>query len=213
MLCSNCGGEAKPIWASDIDGTLSDYHDTFSHYCWKYWGVTHVIGYEPWDGTGEFEDYLQVTKAQYREAKLAFRQGGNKRWARIYPGARELAEAVHGAGGEFWVATTRPWQRLDNIDPDTRWWLDHQGIKVDGLLYGDHKYDLLTEAVDQDRIVGVLDDLPEQYRHAESLGLPAYLRINDHNVTAPLTMRRINLHQAAEIAHGLILEWRFTHAH
>ncbi len=212
MFCSKCGGSVKPIWVSDIDGTLSDYHGSFARFAWRYWGMK-VVGYEPWDGTGEFEGYLQITKAQYREAKLAFRQGGNKRWAPVYPGARELSEAVHEAGGEFWVATTRPWQRLDNIDPDTQWWLKRNGIEVDGLLYGDNKYDLLVEAVDKTRIVGVLDDLVDQYHKAWSHGLPAYLRVNDHNVTAPLTIQRINLHQAAEIAAGEIQEWRFSHAH
>jgi hypothetical protein len=120
----------------------------------------------------EFEDYLGLTKIEYREAKLAYRQGGWKRWMPTFGDAAMLVKEVRNAGAEVWIATTRPWQRLDNIDPDTREWLRRTGIPYDGLLYGDDKYRQLSEAVGTDRIVGVVDDLAVQCEIADKLGLP-----------------------------------------
>lgn len=182
VLCSNCHGEVRPIVVFDIDGTLGDYHGHFYRFCHDYFGWPKE-NYRKWDGAGEFEDFLRLTKAEYREAKLAYRQGGTKRWMPVYPGApeavRELAEI-----SDVWIATTRPWQRLDNIDPDTREWLRRNGMleHISGLLYGDRKYFQLCETVDPGRIAAVVEDLPEQFAIARTLGLPVILRENDHNI-------------------------------
>ena len=85
---------------------------------------------------------------------------------------------------EIWLATTRPWQRLDNVDPDTREWLRRNGIEIDGLLYGDDKYQQLIETVEQERIVACFEDLPEQMGIGDRLGLPMYQIYRPHNETA-----------------------------
>lgn len=183
MLCSECSNEVRPIVAVDIDGTLGDYHKHFTWFCGNYWNKTDLFTSEPWNGEGEFEEFLGLTKEQYREAKLAYRQGGMKRWLPLFPGAEFMMQQLHKAGAEVWIATTRPWQRLDNIDPDTREWLRRNEIHYDGLLYGEDKYGQLCEAVDRKRVVAVIEDLPFQVRQAKSLGLPVILRENHHNST------------------------------
>lgn len=174
--------------ALDIDGTLADYHGSFQKFCITYFNMEDTFPYRnemgaplPWDGTGEFEDFLCLSKSQYREAKLAYRQGGNKRWLPAYPGAAAMVSDLRSIGAEVWIATTRPWQRLDNIDPDTREWMRRNGIEVDGMLYGDDKYDQLVDHLDHGRVVGVIDDLPVQFETAQKLGLPVMLRENYHN--------------------------------
>ena len=73
---------------------------------------------------------------------------------------------VRGMGAEVWIATSRPWMRLDNIDPDTRHWLQRNSIPWDYMIYGDDKYHQLVDRVDRTRIVGVVDDLKDQCEEA-----------------------------------------------
>lgn len=181
MICTNCSKPVVPVASLDIDGTLGNYHDTFRVFCANYFAKDGLRTLPPWPGVGEFEDYLGLTKAQYREAKLAWRQGGNKRWLPSYPGASELAIDIRRAGIELWVATTRPWQRLDNIDPDTKEWLRRNCIVIDGLLYGEDKYKQLVEHVEPGRILGVVEDLPEQLEVARGVGLATYMVDRSHN--------------------------------
>lgn len=204
MLCSGCSQKISPIVVCDIDGTLGDYHSHFTEFCRTYFGFT--MPGMPWDGTGEFEEHLGLTKEQYRAAKLAYRQGGNKRWLPAYPGVSEMVFSVYAAGAEVWIATTRPWDRLDNIDPDTREWLRRNDIRYDGLLYGEDKYRQLLEHVDMDRVVAVIEDLPEQFGMAHGLGLPVIMRENFHNVHAkPIPRGRLDV--CFNWALGRIKEW------
>lgn len=174
MLCSECSRPIKPVIAWDIDGTLGDYHTHFSNFALAYWDMERPIGDYPWDGSGEFEDWIGITKDQYREAKLAYRQGGQKRTMPAFENAISLVRYYYDLGLETWVTTTRPWNRLDNIDPDTREWMRRNKVPHDGLIFGDNKYDLLCESVDKDRVVCVIDDLPELIEQASRLGLDAW---------------------------------------
>lgn len=185
MKCSDCSNNVKPIVVFDIDGTLGNYHAHFTFFCGLYFGWDEVIDHTKYDGSVDFEDFLGITKAEYREAKLAYRQGGNKRWLPIYPEAASIVEDL-AQMAEIWICTTRPWQRLDNVDPDTREWLRRHRIlpHVSGLLYGDRKYFQLMETVDSRRITAVIEDLPEQVGIAKTLGLPVILRENYHNTAA-----------------------------
>lgn len=178
MKCTDCGKQLKPVVVFDIDGTLSDYHETFTSFCEDYFGFDMPHG---WDGTGNFENYLRLTRPQYREAKLAYRQGGNKRWAPMYPGSRQMVIEAVRSGSEVWIATTRPWQRLDNIDPDTREWLARNSLNVDGLLFGEDKYHRLLKAIDRERIAACVEDLAEQFDQASMLGLPVIQIERRHN--------------------------------
>ena len=87
MRCSDCGKRIKPVVVFDIDGTLANYHDTFVGFCDIYF---HHQFKQDWDGSGNWEDFLGLTRAEYREVKLAYRQGGHKRWLPLYPGAAKM---------------------------------------------------------------------------------------------------------------------------
>lgn len=159
MKCTECSKHVKPVIAVDIDGTLGMYHEHFTAFASDYVGKQLRTGYP---GGEEFSDYLGMSKQSYREAKLAYRQGGMKRSMPTHVGARAFMKEVWELGFEIWIATTRPWMRLDNIDPDTREWLFRNGIQYDYMIYGEDKYEQLVKAVGGERIVLVIDDLRDQ---------------------------------------------------
>jgi hypothetical protein len=83
---------------------------------------------------------------------------------------------------EVWITTTRPWLRMDNVDPDTRHWLNMHFPCYDHLLYGDDKYRMLADRVDPHRVVAIFEDLPEKYEEAvHYFGSAACLVERPHN--------------------------------
>jgi hypothetical protein len=122
--------------------------------------------------------FMGVTLRSYRECKLAYRQGGLKRFMPCYPGASELSRSIRQKGAEVWICTTRPYLRLDSIDPDTREWLRRNKIQYDSILYGDDKYRELKRQAGF-RVAGVLEDLPELYLEAQKLFPAAAVTLRD----------------------------------
>lgn len=163
-------GHGKPVVALDIDGSLGDYHRHFLEFAEKYFGESMPSprainpGKQLWEHMG-------VEQHEYRDAKLAYRQGGFKRWMPAYQGASNITWAIRDSGAEVWICTTRPYLRLDNIDPDTREWLRRNNIEYDAVIFGEHKYAELVRQVGRDRIVAVLDDLPECCIEANAQGI------------------------------------------
>jgi len=166
ILCTSCHRPVRPVVAVDIDGTLADYHFALTRFACRYWNKG--IPLRAWKGDGNFEDYLGLTQAEYREAKLAYRQGGYKRMASLQPGALQFMARMATLDCELWIATTRPWSKLDNVDPDTKFWLARHNIVYDHLLFHDEKYRQLAEIVGADRVVAVVEDLPEQLDSAHT---------------------------------------------
>jgi hypothetical protein len=168
-----------PVVAVDIDGTLGDYHGHFLSFAASYLGdkAETVYSFLPelkmYRGNEKFSLYCQelfgIDLRTFREIKLAYRQGGLKRSMPMNPGAVGLFEMLHAYGVEVWLTTTRPYLRLDGVDPDTRFWLERHGIKYYGLIYDEDKYSVLADRIEKDRVVAILDDLPEQYDAAEVL--------------------------------------------
>jgi hypothetical protein len=72
-------------------------------------------------------------------------------------------------GAELWLTTTRPYLRLDNVDPDTRWWIEKHEVPFDYMLYDECKYQELARRVDRARVVAVVDDLDEMYDDADAV--------------------------------------------
>ena len=165
--------------ALDIDGTLGDYHGHFTRFAEQWTGRSLP---DPHENTGgvPFYKHLGISRQTYRACKLAYRQGGLKRSMPCYEGARELTRHIRQNGCQVWICTTRPYLRLDNIDPDTRHWLRRNRLQYDGVLFGDHKYRDLQHAVG-DRVLFVVDDLPEMLRQARSLGMETVLRDQPYN--------------------------------
>lgn len=170
-----------PVFALDLDGTMADYFEHFRWFASMYkqqelstnWGYTRQ---------GDFDVALGLEKEEYRDIKLAYRQGGLKRsLPPIDLGVHDVVPALRKVGVQVWICTTRPWLRLDNVDPDTRFWIERMWGRVDGLLYGEDKYADLIDIVGKDRILGIADDLPENIERATELGLPSILRAGGHN--------------------------------
>lgn len=198
------GQVLRPVVGLDVDGTLGEYHEHFAEYAEKY--LQRVV-LRHWDGSQPYWRCFGVSKSTYRIMKLGYRQGRMKRSMPVIPGAPELARAVRAAGAELWVCTTRPWLRLDNIDPDTRFWLRNNRITYDGVLFGETKYRDLSQLVGIERVVAVLDDDEDQVRVAERYGLPAYLIDRPYNQEAE-GGRIQSLEVAAKFITNKIADWR-----
>jgi hypothetical protein len=178
----------RPVVGLDIDGVLGDYHRHFLEFAAGWFGRAFPSPEEVNPGL-PLSQFMDVPHSEYRECKLAYRQGGLKRTMPAYPFASELCGNIRASGAQLWLCTTRPYLRLDNIDPDTREWLDRNDIGYDAILWeGLHegtestKYADLVEQVGLDRIVAVTDDLPEQTADAERLGIGnIYIRDQPYN--------------------------------
>lgn len=174
-------GEGKPVVAVDLDGTLGDYH---AHFLWF---AEQWLGKPMPDPTkinyGErLHRFMGIPLRDYRECKLAYRQGGLKRFMPSYPGVRRFCDGIRGAGAELWICTTRPYLRLDNIDPDTREWLRRNQISYDAVLFGDEKYRELRRQAGP-RVAAIVEDLPELHEQASRLfpGAVVFLRDQPYN--------------------------------
>lgn len=172
-------GEGKPILSLDIDGTLGDYH---GHFLWfaEAWLDKKMPDPTDINPGMPLHKFMGVSLRVYRECKLAYRQGGLKRFMPCYPGAAELAADARRLGAEVWICTTRPYLRLDNIDPDTREWLRRNRIQYDAVLFGDDKYKELQRQAGW-RVGAVFEDLPEQCDKAWSLGFDVWIRDQPYN--------------------------------
>jgi hypothetical protein len=174
-----------PVVALDVDGTIADYYRHFRWFAELYLQKPVKIDWD-YSDNAEFSEALNISKDVYRDIKLAYRQGGMKRSIPVLgaPHPEALSshiQALRAAGIQVWIATTRPWQRLDNIDPDTQFWLRNNVGRVDGVVYGEEKYLDLCDIVGAERVLGVHDDLPVNIVTAMSLGLNAALHIGGHN--------------------------------
>lgn len=170
----------KPVVALDIDGTLGDYHGHFLAFA-SAWVGRAMPSAEDINPGLPLHKHMHISKSTYRSCKLAYRQGGLKRSMPVYDGAAELCRGIRKAGAEVWICTTRPYLRLDNIDPDTRHWLRRNKIQYDAVLYGERKYADLNRIVGSHRVVATLDDLPEMYEVAEKLGLKPWIKDQPYN--------------------------------
>jgi FMN phosphatase YigB (HAD superfamily) len=169
-----------PIVALDIDGTLAEYYKHFHWFAELYTQRSLPVEFHR-QYRGEFSEALSLDKELYRQIKLAYRQGGMKRSIEPKPYAGELVRGLRKAGIAVWICTTRPWNRLDNIDPDTNFWINRNLGRVDGVTYGEDKYQDLLEIVGSRPVLGVVDDLPENTLKARSLGLETILLSGAHN--------------------------------
>lgn len=206
----------KPVVALDVDGTLGDYHRNFLHFAEMWFGRPMPDPEDARHGV-RLSTFIGVPHHEYRECKLAYRQGGAKRWMPCYPFAAELTANIHWAGAQVWLCTTRPYLRLDNIDPDTREWLRRNNIHYDAVIFegidGESKYEDLVEQVGLPRIIAVCDDLPEQVADAQRLGIhTCYLRDQPYNRGGEMPGFRVTsleeLWQAVETSIGM-----WNHAH
>jgi len=204
MYRSTRPGPDAPIVALDLDGTLGDYHRHFERFA-QMWTGRDIV----WDAevNGPFYRQLGMSKAVYRQCKLAYRMGGMKRSIPMFEGAAELSRAVRGAGVAIAACTTRPYLAMSTIDLDTQHWLRRNAIKVDHILYGEHKYRDLVKSVGRSRVVCALDDDLSQLGVAERLGVVPIMRRNEANMNYQPNQDQAfvwDLKEATEMILGLI---------
>jgi len=190
------GFPRKPVVGLDIDGVLGDYHRHFLWFATRYFGREFPPPEQVNPGM-RLSDFMGIPHHEYQECKLAYRQGGLKRFMPVYPFASELTCLIRKAGAELWICTTRPYLRLDNIDPDTREWLRRNMIEYDAVIFesldGTTKYQNLVEQVGVRRIIAVADDLMEQTDDALDLGINrVYLRDQPYNRESYAKGERVN---------------------
>ncbi len=185
-------GDGIPVVALDIDGTLGDYHRHFLWFAEQWFGRSFPPPHEVNPGM-RLSTFMGIPHHEYRECKLAYRQGGLKRFMPAYPFVADLTHNIRLAGTQVWLCTTRPYLRLDNIDPDTREWLRRNNISYDAIIFDSrindsdgpvlmNKYQDLVRQVGQDRVVAAVDDLPEQIHLAIEAGIRrVYLRNQPYN--------------------------------
>jgi hypothetical protein len=214
-------GDGKPVVAIDIDGTLGNYHAHFLWFAEQWLGQPMPSEYDINPGR-RLHEFMQVPHHIYRECKLAYRQGGLKRFMPVYPGAAELTRRIRDEDAEVWICTTRPYLRLDNIDPDTREWLGRNGIEYDAVIFesvdsgGDHhltKYADLVRQVGLSRIVAVTDDLPEQTVDAFRNGVKrVYIRDQPYNRSPGVVGERVDTLSVLWLRlRKDIAEWKANH--
>lgn len=167
MLCSKCNERIRPVVVFDIDGVLGDYHGFFQDFAEGY--LDQKFNESAYDGSEPHRDWYGrqgVSVEVFRTMKVAFRQGSYKR---TMPPHRRVIQTVHktkSKGAEIWLCTQRPYLSFDNIDHDTRAWLDRHGVPFDYMLYHEEKYDQLEQRVSKHRVVAIVDDTPEMYDEA-----------------------------------------------
>jgi phosphoglycolate phosphatase-like HAD superfamily hydrolase len=170
MLCSSCSVRVKPIVAFDLDGVLGDYHGHLHRFAEAYLGRRFGIQM-PYKGDIPHREWFEMSgidNATFRDIKLAYRQGAQKR---SMPANRDMIGLVNRLarqGVEIWITTTRPYLRLDNVDPDTRHWLERNEVEFDHLMYDDNKYPKLASMVERSRVIAIIDDELEMVEEAES---------------------------------------------
>lgn len=175
LLCSHCSETIKPVVALDIDGTMGDFHKHFVRFLvdYKYGRSNGRNPYAEYSGSMPFKEWccrrFSMTGQEWYDAKLAYRQGAQKRSMPFRGWPKTLTRLLRFEGVEVWVTTTRPYLRMDNIDPDTRFWLANNGVYYDHLLYDEDKYSQLLNRVGPDRVCAILDDLNEDLERAASL--------------------------------------------
>lgn len=204
--------QSKPVIALDVDGTLGDYHAHFLWFAERWLGRQMPPATEVNPGM-RLSTFMDVPHREYRECKLAYRQGGLKRWMPCYPFASELTRNIRKTGADVWICTSRPYMRLDNVDPDTREWLRRNEIEYDAVIYeGIHeeeidngKYYDLVDQVGLQRIIAVADDLPEQLQDARLQGIgQVYVRDQPYNRSGDVPQECIRFRGLEEL--WLLLE-------
>lgn len=212
ILCTDCNRPVKPVVAWDIDGTMADYHGHLIEFVCRYYDLDY--GYElarSYNGSLGLAEHIGITKEQYRQAKLAYRQGGMKRTQPMFEDAATVVRLLRALGCETWVTTTRPYNRFDSTDPDTRHWLERHRIPYDHLLYDDDKYGVLADTVGAERVIGVVDDLADNYDRAEELGLNPILRKTMYNRAIQRPVEATTLRLAAHMLVTRTEQWRTEH--
>lgn len=213
MKCTDCHRQIRPVVALDLDNTLCDYTGSFLTFAEGWLGVTGTGWALTYDGSVTLAMHMGVSQDTYRAIKLAYRQGGMKRTQPAFDGAEGIVRRCQALGAEVWITTTRPYNRFDSTDPDTREWLRRHSMMYDGLIYDDDKYGMLLSIVGPERVVAVVDDLDTMYDRAADIGLNPIMIARRYNRAVRRPISVSSLAEATDVVSNRIQEWRVQHGH
>lgn len=196
----------EPVVVLDIDGTLGDYHAHFLRFA-EGWLGKEMPDPAALNPALPLHKHMKVSKARYRECKLSYRRGGLKRSMPVHEGARELSVALRRGGARVWVATTRPFKSMENIDADTTEWLRRNRIQFDDILWGEHKYRNVVRLAGQSKrdVLYGIDDLPEMIWQADGLSVPTLIMDQPYNRSEPLPKSCARVHHLIEAQEHLLI--------
>jgi hypothetical protein len=219
VLCTKCSSGISPVVAVDLDGTLGNYHEHFRWFASEY--LDRYGPQEAYDGSLPYREWFcqgwAVDETTFREIKLAYRQGAQKRTMPLLPGAKRFMRWLTG-NAEVWITTTRPYLKLDGVDRDTRNWLSRNGIVYDHMIYDEDKYGILASQVDAERVCGVLDDEKDQVLRADEVFVQGTgilmknnwnMRVSDRIPGVCLSMPDFN--EARRLLGTRLQEWKRIH--
>jgi hypothetical protein len=196
---------------------MGDYHSHFLKFASEYLGY---LGWrDDYDGSQSFKTWFcsafNTDIHTFRDIKLAYRQGAQKRSMPVRTWSRSAIQMLREAGAEIWITTTRPYMRLDNVDPDTRFWLQRHGLKFDYLLYDEHKYVALADRMESDRVCAVLDDQNDDLLEASRcFGYDAcVLYATDWNVAHHRQWHSASAQNVCSLLLDKVEEWSTNHGH
>lgn len=216
MQCTKCSTIVRPVAAFDLDGSLGDYHGGLFDFAEEWLGTEPGFAHHlrcTYDGSMKIARAMGITDEVYRQMKLAYRQGGGKRMMDPFEGALDLVRCAYSAGMEVWITTTRPYNRFDSTDPDTRHWLERHGFPWHHIIYDDDKYHRLAEQVDVDRIVMVFEDQEDQLSQAGGLKMPTCLMRTTYNSgLLPWIREAVSCRHAQQILVKTLEEWKEANA-
>ena len=203
-------GAGKPVVGLDIDGTLGDYHGHFLRFAEGWLGYPMPKSHDINPGM-RLSEFMNLTPETYRKIKLAYRQGGMKRTMPAHPGAAWMTNRIHKEGAEIWLCTTRPYNKLDNIDADTTEWLARNRIEYDAVLFDDGKghgkFQELVRQVGLGRIVAVADDLTDNLKEAEKASIGRrYLYAQPYNLQGVDNSGMIRVPSIYDLGHSIMTD-------
>lgn len=213
MLCSNCSKSVAPVVAVDIDGTLAEYHMALARFAAEFLDTPTFLEGVPYRGDIPYAEWFTGTfdcdRTTFRQIKLAYRQGGMKRLQKPIIGGQTFVDSLRAEGAEVWLTTTRPHDRFDRVDPDTREWCRRHGINFDGLLYDGDKMERLADIVWPERVVAVVDDQVNVLQEAADLFGDATLVLaaGVHNSKSNWVGNRLTLGNALPVVLKRVYKW------
>lgn len=126
----------------DIDGIICNHSGTFLE------GCTYKTIY----------DYKNNDINAYNKNKYAFRVSGQKRNAKIMPGALEFLYKLKQNGYLILLLTARPYEKIIRIYADTLHWLEKNNVHYDFLFFNKNKEQFIIDNLSPEQVKFCLDD-------------------------------------------------------
>lgn len=160
----------QKIVGIDIDGVLGMYHEWFTEYAKRVFGV-------PVDTFEELKEKLSAT--EYAKIKDAYRQSGWKANMPVKPGAVELTHKLKEAGYQIIILTARPYKKYTRIYPDTLEFLKKNDIKFDAIIWDEQKHFKIIKQFPSMEFM--IEDTPSIALEVAKAGYPVYVPEGPNN--------------------------------